>query len=66
MRIGWWLTAALLMLVAGGGTPLSLAAQEADAPAADPDDNGSSLIPFPVIFYQPETGFGFGASAVFG
>jgi hypothetical protein len=65
MRIGWWLTAALLMLVAGGGTPLSLAAQEADAPAADPDDNGSSLIPFPVIFYQPETGFGFGASAIY-
>lgn len=26
--------------------------------------HGATLIPFPVIFYQPETGFGFGASVL--
>ena len=25
-------------------------------------DHGTTFIPFPVVFYQPETGFGFGAS----
>jgi outer membrane protein assembly factor BamA len=75
MRLGWWQPAVQLMLVAAS-LPGSLAAQEPDAPPADaaqadaaeaedPEAGGSSLIPFPVIFYQPETGFGFGASAVY-
>jgi len=36
---------------------------EADTTLAGSD--GKSLIPLPVVFYQPETGFGFGASAVY-
>lgn len=66
MRFSRWLTAFHLVLTLAVGSPGSLAAQEPDAPPADaPEDDGSSLIPFPVIFYQPETGFGFGASAIY-
>jgi len=41
----------------------------ADTPAAQPADtaseeDGSSLIPLPVVFYQPETGLGFGVTAI--
>ena len=56
MRISRWLTAFHLVLTLAVGSPGSLGAQEPDAPPADaPEDDGSSLIPFPVIFYQPET-----------
>lgn len=42
----------------GAGTP---AAQPADSAS---EETGSSFIPLPVIFYQPETGLGFGATAI--
>jgi hypothetical protein len=36
--------------------------EQAGADTASVQDYGSSLIPLPVIFYQPETGTGFGAT----
>ena len=46
-----------------------LVAQEpvqADTASAENTDTlSSTLVPVPVIFYQPETGFGFGATAVY-
>ncbi len=75
MKFGWWLTAIHLILVMAASSPGALAAQEPDSPAEagpaadtqeveDPADDGSSLIPLPVIFYQPETGLGFGLTAI--
>jgi outer membrane protein assembly factor BamA len=58
------------MALAAGAAPAR--AQEEDAPeAAAPErseeaseEEGGSLIPLPVIFYQPETGLGFGLTAI--
>ena len=35
---------------------------ETDAPTA-PAEGGATLVPLPVVFYQPETGVGFGVAA---
>jgi outer membrane protein assembly factor BamA len=43
---------------AGGSNP---SGERAATPA---DEEGGSLIPLPVIFYQPETGLGFGLTAI--
>lgn len=66
----------LLWLAVGAGAAI---AQEPESPGDAPDDGsaeaaatpvaedaggGGSLIPLPVIFYQPETGLGFGVTAV--
>jgi len=40
------------------------AGESARAPASETDEDGGSLIPLPVIFYQPETGLGFGVTAI--
>ncbi len=55
-------------LLAAG--PLSAAPQEPESPpdsvaTADDGEDGSTLVPLPVIFYQPETGLGFGATAIY-
>jgi hypothetical protein len=39
---------------------------EADTARAEAEDSlSSTLVPIPVVFYQPETGLGFGATAVY-
>jgi outer membrane protein assembly factor BamA len=41
------------------------AAEPSDSTAAEaPADDGPTLIPLPVVFYQPETGLGFGVTAI--
>ena len=41
--------------------PAGLVAQE--SPGAEDPEQGSTLVPLPVLFYQPETGLGFGVLA---
>jgi len=61
--------AVVLMAVALVVRPNLARGQARDSLAIDTtvvrQDEGSSLIPLPVIFYQPETGVGFGASGVY-
>ncbi len=72
MRPGWTglalpMIAAFLALspsrVLGQEPEADEAAGEPSAEATEQDDGGS-LIPLPVIFYQPETGLGFGITAI--
>jgi len=62
-------TALVLIAVAAAAHPNLARGQARDSLAVDTTvverDEGSSLIPLPVIFYQPETGVGFGASGVY-
>ena len=73
MRPGWT-GLALRMVAAMMALSSSIAfAQEppaddgtAEPPAEAADEyDGSTLIPLPVIFYQPETGLGFGVTALY-
>jgi hypothetical protein len=58
-----------LIGVAPAFAPALGRAQVSDTLASDTavvqQDEGSSLIPLPVVFYQPETGVGFGATGVY-
>lgn len=67
MKSAWPRSAVLLCLALVLAAPVPVSGQ--DDPAApeeaSPEEDTSSLIPLPVIFYQPETGFGFGASAIY-
>lgn len=59
---------ATLYLVLGAWAPGLGWTQERDSAASTQEavtDDRTSLIPIPVLFYQPETGLGFGASAVY-
>jgi len=72
MQHVWRQTATCLLLAALLGAFGSAYAQEPDAPDASPEEpsadstevDGGSLIPLPVIFYQPETGMGFGITLI--
>lgn len=72
MQLAWRQTATCLLFTALVGAVGPAHAQEPDAPDAPPqepstdsaDDDGGSLIPLPVIFYQPETGLGFGVTLI--
>ncbi len=72
MRRGWT-RLALPMLAVMAALSAPAQAQEPDASevaadaSAEPadEDDGSTLVPLPVIFYQPETGFGFGVTALY-
>jgi outer membrane protein assembly factor BamA len=72
MQRAWTQTATYLFLTALVGAVGPAHAQEPDASDASPqetstdsaEDGGGSLIPLPVIFYQPETGLGFGLTAI--
>lgn len=50
---------ALLLVIAGTGLA------ESDTNEPDREKRPSRFIPFPVVFYSPETGFGFGAGALY-
>ena len=56
----------LAIVLAVGAAARSAPAQEPLEPAdsVSAKDEGSTLIPLPIVFYQPETGLGFGASAI--
>ncbi len=65
-----WTPSFLLFCLALGFAPPASGQEEAapDTVASASEgraEDTSSLIPLPIIFYQPETGFGFGASAVY-
>jgi len=72
MQLVWRQTAPCLFLAALLGAVGPAQAQEPAAPDASPEESsadsidfdGGSLIPLPVIFYQPETGLGFGLTAI--
>jgi len=72
MQLAWRQMATCLFFTALAGGVVPAHAQEPDAPEASPpepsedsaDDDGGSLIPLPVIFYQPETGLGFGLTLI--
>lgn len=72
MQLVWRQTAPCLFLAALLGAVGSAHAQEPEVPDASPEESsadsidfdGGSLIPLPVIFYQPETGLGFGLTAI--
>lgn len=61
--------AVILFSVVGALQPHAARAQVRDTLASDTTlvdrEDGSSFIPLPVVFYQPETGVGFGASGVY-
>jgi hypothetical protein len=61
--------AALVLLLVPGLLIFHLDAAQARGAAPDSAagsaDGGSTFIPLPVIFYQPETGTGFGATAIY-
>lgn len=62
MRLCLWLAVCAQAALAQESEP-----QADDGPAETQptqDAEGGSLIPLPVVFYQPETGFGFGVTAV--
>ncbi|MDP2482388.1 MAG: BamA/TamA family outer membrane protein [Candidatus Palauibacterales bacterium] len=68
---GWRQAAACLLLsvllgAIGSARAQEPAAQDAEGqpPAASAADDGGSLVPLPVVFYQPETGLGFGVTAI--
>ena len=54
--LGVWLLAAPATAQPAGGASDSAVDTVRSGPAP------ASLIPFPILFYQPETGFGFGGS----
>jgi outer membrane protein assembly factor BamA len=72
MQLVWGRTATCLALVVLVGAIEQVRAQEPEgadaAPTASTEDaaeeDGGSLIPLPVLFYQPETGLGFGLTAI--
>ena len=72
MRPGWTALALPMVAVFLALSPSLALGQEpeADEAGAEPSaeateqDEGGSLIPLPVIFYQPETGLGFGLTAI--
>ena len=72
MRPGWTGLALPMVAVFLALSPSLALGQEpeADEAGAEPSaeateqDEGGSLIPLPVIFYQPETGLGFGLTAI--
>jgi outer membrane protein assembly factor BamA len=72
MQLVWKRTATCLLLVVLAGAIEPVRAQEPDGADAPPTasienpagDEGGSLIPLPVVFYQPETGLGFGLTAI--
>ena len=72
MRPGWTGLALPMIAVFLALSPSQVLGQEpeADEAGAEPSaeateqDEGGSLIPLPVIFYQPETGLGFGITAI--
>jgi len=72
MQRAWRQTATCMFLTALVGAVGPAHAQEPGASDASPqetsadsaDDDGGSLIPLPVIFYQPETGLGFGLTGI--
>ncbi|MGD8698922.1 MAG: hypothetical protein PVJ43_06510, partial [Gemmatimonadales bacterium] len=61
--------AVILSAILGTLAPNLARAQVRDTLPSDTtiveQDEGSSFVPLPVVFYQPETGFGFGASGVY-
>jgi outer membrane protein assembly factor BamA len=73
MRPGWTGLALPMVAAIMALSPSLAPAQEpaADEGAAEPsaveadEYDGSTLIPIPVIFYQPETGLGFGVTALY-
>lgn len=62
------LTTGLAFVLLSGGVDLSAQVDDpvADSTRAGEADNGggTTFVPLPVLFYQPETGFGFGAMAI--
>lgn len=58
------LTVSLLLVAAAGAQEVAQDSTVASADSARTDD-GSTLIPLPILFYTPETETGFGASAVY-
>ncbi len=72
MRRGWTrLALPMLAVMAALSSPAQAQEPDASEVAADAsaepadEDDGSTLVPLPVIFYQPETGFGFGVTALY-
>ena len=64
-----WLAAPIVCAVVLAFAPNLARAQASDTLASDTTvvlrEEGSSFIPLPVVFYQPETGVGFGVTGVY-
>ncbi|HSG80801.1 MAG TPA: hypothetical protein VLC48_01020, partial [Gemmatimonadota bacterium] len=56
---------ALASLLAAAPLPGQEPAAQDKARTEDGDSLSSTLVPVPVVFYQPETGVGFGATAIY-
>ena len=61
-----WLGLPLLLLCAPQNAQGQAGEGGSDTTSTQQEEaNGNSLIPLPVVFYQPETGFGFGLTAMY-